>query len=147
MQCFIPHCFVCRPSDSAVSEDAGIEPKTVATSASVVRRQKYKTLLKLVKNLVDIQIYHSLSFLYSTYRLILNCTNMHSVCFSYVWKGICTITPPPLPHPPPRVKVRTEQTLLPFNRICSSSLFFYWSNMVMFDLKETVARDQNGFKY
>ncbi len=75
---------------------------------------------------------------------------MHSVCFSYVGKGICTNPPPPhLPPspPPPPVKVRTEQTLLPFNRICSSSLFFYWSNMVMFGLKETVARDQNGFKY
>ncbi len=28
---FIQHCFLCRPSDSIVSEDAGIEPKTVAT--------------------------------------------------------------------------------------------------------------------
>ncbi len=28
---FIQHCFICRPSDSAVSEDAGIEPRTVAT--------------------------------------------------------------------------------------------------------------------
>jgi hypothetical protein len=27
----IPHCFICRPSDSTVSEDAGIEPRTVAT--------------------------------------------------------------------------------------------------------------------
>ncbi len=23
------HCFICRPSDSTVSEDAGIEPRTV----------------------------------------------------------------------------------------------------------------------
>ncbi len=30
---FIPHCFICRPSDSTVSEDDGIEPRTVATSA------------------------------------------------------------------------------------------------------------------
>jgi hypothetical protein len=28
---FIQHCFICRPSDSTVSEDAGIEPRTVAT--------------------------------------------------------------------------------------------------------------------
>jgi hypothetical protein len=27
----IQHCFICRPSDSAVSEDAGIEYMTVAT--------------------------------------------------------------------------------------------------------------------
>jgi hypothetical protein len=25
----IQHCFICRPSDSTVSEDAGIEPRTV----------------------------------------------------------------------------------------------------------------------
>jgi hypothetical protein len=25
------HCFICRPSDSTVSENAGIEPRTVAT--------------------------------------------------------------------------------------------------------------------
>jgi hypothetical protein len=29
----IQHCFICRPSDSTVSEDAGIEPRTVATLA------------------------------------------------------------------------------------------------------------------
>ncbi len=31
----IQHCFICRPSDSTVSEDAGIEPRTVATSLAV----------------------------------------------------------------------------------------------------------------
>jgi hypothetical protein len=35
---FIQHCSVCRPSDSAVSEDAEIEPRTVATSAFAVIR-------------------------------------------------------------------------------------------------------------
>ncbi len=34
----IQHCFICRPSDSTVSEDAGIEPRTVATTALTVRR-------------------------------------------------------------------------------------------------------------
>ncbi len=34
----IQHCFICRPSDSTVSEVAGIEPRTVATSALAVRR-------------------------------------------------------------------------------------------------------------
>jgi hypothetical protein len=28
---FIQHCFICRPSDSPVSEDAGIEPWTPDT--------------------------------------------------------------------------------------------------------------------
>jgi hypothetical protein len=32
----IQHCFICRPSDSTLSEDAEIEPRTVATSALAV---------------------------------------------------------------------------------------------------------------
>ncbi len=35
------HCFICRPSDSSVSEDAGIEPKTATSSALAVRRSTY----------------------------------------------------------------------------------------------------------
>ncbi len=30
---FIQHCFICRPSDSTVPTDAGIEPRTVSTGA------------------------------------------------------------------------------------------------------------------
>ncbi len=33
MYCIQQHCFICRHSDSTVSEDAGTEPRTVATSA------------------------------------------------------------------------------------------------------------------
>ncbi len=33
----IQHCFICRPSDFTVSEDAGIESGTAATSALAVR--------------------------------------------------------------------------------------------------------------
>ncbi len=36
---FIQHCFICRPSESTVSEDAGIKPRTVATTA--VRRSNH----------------------------------------------------------------------------------------------------------
>jgi hypothetical protein len=36
----IQHCFICRLSDSTVSEDAGIEPRTVATAALAVRRTR-----------------------------------------------------------------------------------------------------------
>jgi hypothetical protein len=36
----IQHCFICRPSDSTVSKDAGIEPRTVTTSALAVRHSK-----------------------------------------------------------------------------------------------------------
>jgi hypothetical protein len=38
---FIQYCFVCRPSDSTVSKDAGLEPRTVATSAMALRRSSH----------------------------------------------------------------------------------------------------------
>ncbi len=38
---FIQHCFICRPSDSTMSEDTGIERRTVATSGSAVRRTSH----------------------------------------------------------------------------------------------------------
>ncbi len=34
----ISNCIICRPSDFTVSEDAGTEPRTVATTALAVRR-------------------------------------------------------------------------------------------------------------
>jgi hypothetical protein len=34
---FIQQCFICRPLDSTVSEDAGIEPRTAATFALACR--------------------------------------------------------------------------------------------------------------
>ncbi len=37
----IQHCFICRPSDSIVSKDAGIEPRKVATTALAVRRPNH----------------------------------------------------------------------------------------------------------
>jgi hypothetical protein len=37
----IQHCFICRPSDFTVSEDAGIEHRTVATTALAVRRSNH----------------------------------------------------------------------------------------------------------
>ncbi len=39
---YIQHCFICRPSDSTVPTDAGIEPKTVETGALAVRRSKHQ---------------------------------------------------------------------------------------------------------
>jgi hypothetical protein len=35
------HCFICRPSDFTVSEEAGIEPRTVATLALKARRSNH----------------------------------------------------------------------------------------------------------
>ncbi len=39
---YIQHCFICRPSDSTVPTDAGIEPRTVATGALAVRHSNHK---------------------------------------------------------------------------------------------------------
>ncbi len=41
---FIQHCFICRPSDSTVPTDAGIEPRTVATCALAVRRSNLQAI-------------------------------------------------------------------------------------------------------
>ncbi len=37
----IQYCFICRPSNSTMSENAGIEPRTVATTAVAVRRSNH----------------------------------------------------------------------------------------------------------
>ncbi len=39
--CVLQHCFICRPSDSTVSEVAGIEPRNVATLALTARRSNH----------------------------------------------------------------------------------------------------------
>jgi hypothetical protein len=37
----IQHCLICRPSDPTVSEDAGIELRTIANTALAVRRSNH----------------------------------------------------------------------------------------------------------
>jgi hypothetical protein len=37
----IQHCFICRPSDFTVSEDAGIEPRIVVTLALTARHSNH----------------------------------------------------------------------------------------------------------
>ncbi len=62
---FIQHCFICRPSDSTVSEDAGIGPRTVATLALAVRRSNhsaryspvYDKMLPLFRDLYSLKTY------------------------------------------------------------------------------------------
>jgi hypothetical protein len=51
---YIQHCFICRPSDSTVPTDAGIEPRTVATGALAVRRTKLTTRLDLIRARLDL---------------------------------------------------------------------------------------------
>ncbi len=41
---YIQHCFICRPSDSTVPTDAGIESKTVATGALAVYVTQWLTV-------------------------------------------------------------------------------------------------------
>jgi hypothetical protein len=50
------HCFICLPSDTTVSEDAGIEPRTVATTALAVRRSK-KSAEELRKDIPSLRQY------------------------------------------------------------------------------------------
>jgi hypothetical protein len=40
----IQHCFVCRPSESTLSEDAGIEPRTVVTLAMTAKCSSHTRL-------------------------------------------------------------------------------------------------------
>jgi hypothetical protein len=46
---FIQHCFISRPSDSNVSEDAGIEPRTVIANFALAARA-LTTRLDLIHN-------------------------------------------------------------------------------------------------
>jgi len=55
----IKHCFICCHSDSTVSEDAGIEPRTVATShwqsdALTTRLDLIHRRLDLIHNRLDL---------------------------------------------------------------------------------------------
>jgi hypothetical protein len=72
----IQHCFICRPSDSTVSEDAWIEPRTVATSALAVRRSNHSARshhkrLDLILNRLDL-ILNRLDLILNRLDLILN---------------------------------------------------------------------------
>jgi hypothetical protein len=49
----IQHCFICYPSDSTASENAGIEPRTFATSALAVSRSKF-LLFKILKIMLPV---------------------------------------------------------------------------------------------
>ncbi len=58
---YIQHSFICRPSDSTVSEDAGIEPRTVATSALTVtvRRSNYTARMYISFSPAYVLLLHS----------------------------------------------------------------------------------------
>ncbi len=61
----IQHCFNFRPSGSTVSEDAGIEPRTAATSALAVRRSNHSA-----RSLPQLDLIHSEhGFYHTVYKL------------------------------------------------------------------------------
>ncbi len=62
----IQHCFICRPSDATVSEDAGIEPRVVATSALAVRRSN-NTAIYLIQIQLDL-----ISIIVNFFKIILH---------------------------------------------------------------------------
>ncbi len=44
----IQYCFICHPSDSTVSEDAGIKPRIIATLALTARRSNNHSAINLI---------------------------------------------------------------------------------------------------
>ncbi len=68
---FIQHCFICGLSDSTVSEGAGIEPMTVATSALAVRRSSHSatshSLLGYISSTLATSHPHSLHLINTRY--------------------------------------------------------------------------------
>jgi hypothetical protein len=77
---FIQHCFICRPSDSTVSVDAGIEPRTVATALADRRSVQLARSHPLIKNFAFTKnkvkdVYHHMFFFLvntSTVNIFLN---------------------------------------------------------------------------
>ncbi len=58
---FTPHCLIIRPalSDSSVSEDAEIEPRTAATLALAVRLDALTTRLDLIHQFTRLDLIHT----------------------------------------------------------------------------------------
>jgi hypothetical protein len=49
---YVKHCFICLPSDSTVSKDAGIDPRTVVTFALAARRSNHIIQLDLIYKII-----------------------------------------------------------------------------------------------
>jgi hypothetical protein len=62
----IQHCFMCCPSDSIVSEDAGTEPRTFATLALTAKRSNH---LARFHSQTRLDLVHKLGWISSTTRL------------------------------------------------------------------------------
>ena len=79
---FIQHCFIYRPSDSTVSKDAGIEPRTVATSALVVRRSNHSARSHPTLGPATKKYHGTVPLCWTPW----GCRPVLSVCL-YVWPG------------------------------------------------------------
>ncbi len=77
----IQHCFLFHPSCSTVSEDAGIEPRTVATTALAVRRSNHsvsiigRPKLPQKKNMEKFYVLKSWMFSQKGWRVLLKLGN------------------------------------------------------------------------
>jgi hypothetical protein len=94
---FIQHCFIGRPLDSTVSEDAGIEPKTVATFGN----WQSDALTTFASNFGTKQIYFQ-PFAY--FRLCVYSSRVfYKICLgdsSLVCLLLSSLHTPASPHPP-----------------------------------------------
>jgi hypothetical protein len=59
----IRHCFICRLSDSTVSEEAGIDPTTVANMALTARRSNHSVRSHSELNSANHQNYKVLKYI------------------------------------------------------------------------------------
>jgi hypothetical protein len=66
----IQNGFICRPPDSTVSEDAGIKPRTVATTAFIVRLSNHSARSQKIT-------YKLKPILYGRYRITSTLTSCH----------------------------------------------------------------------
>ena len=82
----IQHYFICRQSDSTVSENAGIEPRTVATSALALRRPNHSARshpqLGQISSILILYFCSMGSQLFSRWRIF--CWLNHSTVFHTV---------------------------------------------------------------
>ncbi len=76
----LQHCFICRPSDFTVSDDAGIEPRTVVTLALTARctnnSARYYPQLFQISSTNSDRSHPRLFQIPSTSRLDLICTRL-----------------------------------------------------------------------
>ncbi len=86
MYVLFQHCFICRSSDSTVSPDAGIEPRTVATLALDVRRSSHLAtshpLLGYISSTARLHLIHCSATSHPLLGYISSTTRLHLIHYS-----------------------------------------------------------------